>query len=273
MSVGEAGFSGSLNWHSSPVDWCEGNYRITQHVAEFYNTLSNLIFVVIPPILMFLFRDFAKKVSPGIHLVWGLLIFVGISSAYFHATLSLMGQLLDELSILWVYTLTMILFCPRHNLPNFLKNRFVFSTLLLTLSTSASILSVWRPYINAFALMTLIIPTVFLLCAELRRIKYSETDVWDLGIRSLVLMVFAVTLWFNDRMFCEFYTSIRVTFLHAAWHVLIFLSSYACCVLFAYFYVQIEKPTLKPILSYWPKGSSWKFMGIPYIEFRDKFSD
>lgn len=138
---------------------------------------------------MYLFRDFAKKVSPGIHLVWGLLIFVGLSSAYFHATLSLMGQLLDELSILWVYTLTMILFCPRHNLPRFLKNRFVFSTLLLTLSTSASILSVWRPYVNAFALMTLIIPTVSLLWAELDRIKYKETDVWDLGIRSLVLMV------------------------------------------------------------------------------------
>lgn len=83
----------------------------------------------------------------------------------------------------------MILFCPRHNLPNFLKNRFIFSTLLLTLSTSASILSVWKPYINAFALMLLIIPTVFLLCSELGRIKYEESDVYSLGIRSLVIMV------------------------------------------------------------------------------------
>lgn len=83
----------------------------------------------------------------------------------------------------------MILFCPRHNLPNFLKNRFVFSTLLLTLSTSASILSVWKPYVNAFALMTLIIPTVILLCSELNRVKYDERDVFDLGMRSLVLMV------------------------------------------------------------------------------------
>lgn len=90
----------------------------------------------------------------------------------------------------------MILFCPRHNLPNFLKNRFVFATVLLTLSTSASILSVWRPYVNAFALMTLILPTVYLLCSELKRIKYQETDVWDLGIRSLVLMV-------RRSYFCE----------------------------------------------------------------------
>lgn len=138
---------------------------------------------------MYLFADFGRKVSPGIHIVWAFLIFVGLSSAYFHATLSLMGQLLDELSILWVYTLTMILYCPRHNLPNFLKNRYVFSSLLLTLSITASIFSIFRPYINAFALMTLIIPTVYLLWAELIGIKKSEIDVWNLGVRSLVLMV------------------------------------------------------------------------------------
>jgi hypothetical protein len=83
----------------------------------------------------------------------------------------------------------MILFCPRHNLPQILKNRFIFSSLLLMMSTTASILSIFRPYVNAFALMTLIIPTVYLLCAELGRIKNDESDVWNLGVRSLVLMV------------------------------------------------------------------------------------
>jgi hypothetical protein len=100
-----------------------------------------------------------------------------------------MGQLLDELSILWVYTLTMILFCPRQNLPKFFKNRTIFSAVLLFVCISASILSVWRPYVNAFALMTLIIPTVYLLCCELERIRYKESEVFSLGVRSLLLMV------------------------------------------------------------------------------------
>ncbi|KAL7043236.1 hypothetical protein ACKWTF_001434 [Chironomus riparius] len=226
-----------------------------------------------PPILMYLFRDYAKKVNPGIYLVWGLLIIVGIASAYFHATLSLMGQLLDELSILWVYTLTMILFCPKRKLPKFLKNRYVFSGLLLTVGLGASILSVWKPYINAFALMTLIVPTVYLLLVELERVKYKESEVFSLGIRSLVLMVCAVTLWLNDRMFCEFYTSMKITYLHALWHILIFLSSYTCCVLFSYFFVKLERPYMACQLSYWPKNTVLNAFGIPYVEFRRKTLD
>jgi alkaline ceramidase len=153
-----------------------------------------------PPILMYLFRDYGKKINPGIHLVWTLLICVGISSAYFHATLSLMGQLLDELSILWIYTLTMCIFCPRRKLPKMLKNRFIFSSMLLTLSIVATVASFWKPYINAFALMTLILPTVYLLWCELDRIKDEETEVFKLGVRSLVLMVIIKIIIKNNHL-------------------------------------------------------------------------
>lgn len=103
----------------------------------------------------------------------------------------------------------MILYCPRHNLPEFLKNRFTFSLLLLTISVIASILSIFRPYINAFALMTLIIPTVYLLWAELWITE--EIDVWNLGVRSLVLMVivnwFLMTINYHIFIFCRFVPS------------------------------------------------------------------
>lgn len=49
-----------------------------------------------------LFKDYGKYVNKGIHVIWFLLIAVGFGSVYFHATLSMVGQLMDEIFILWV---------------------------------------------------------------------------------------------------------------------------------------------------------------------------
>jgi hypothetical protein len=76
---------------SSPVDWCEDNYSTNQSIAEFVNTISNFGFLVFPPVLIILFKPYGKYIQREIHYVWVLLIVVGIFSAYFHATLSLVS--------------------------------------------------------------------------------------------------------------------------------------------------------------------------------------
>lgn len=70
---------------------------------------------------MHLFRDYGHFVNPGIHVIWVLLIVVGLSSAYFHATLSLIGQLLDEVAILWVCSAAFSMFHPKKYYPRFLN--------------------------------------------------------------------------------------------------------------------------------------------------------
>lgn len=88
--------------------------------------LSNFLFLLLPPILIHLFRDYGQFVNPGIHVIWVLMIVVGLSSAYFHATLSLIGQLLDELAILWVCAAAFSLFFPKKFFPRCLNgNRLV----------------------------------------------------------------------------------------------------------------------------------------------------
>ncbi|KAJ8683266.1 hypothetical protein QAD02_019058 [Eretmocerus hayati] len=247
---------------SSPVDWCESNYNISPSIAEFTNTLSNGIFLLLPPVLMHLFKDYGRFVNPGIHVIWVLLMVVGISSAYFHATLSLAGQLLDELTILWVYMAGFGMFLPRRYFPPLARNnRKRFSVMVIIPTVIATVLSTFYPAINAFALMILGIPAVVFMVLELKRT--TSARVYRLGVRCGAVWVLAVTCWLNDRLFCDTWLNWNFPYLHALWHILIFIAGYTAAVLFAYFSVKDERPQTSPMLKYWPRDDFE--LGIPYV--------
>ena len=50
---------------SSPIDWCEDNYSFSPHIAEFINTTSNILFLVMPPFLMVLHKDYTRHCGNG----------------------------------------------------------------------------------------------------------------------------------------------------------------------------------------------------------------
>ena len=71
-----------------------------------------MLFIVIPPVLMIKFRQYSEVMEMPINHVWALLMVVGLGSVYFHSTLSLIGQLVDEIAILWVIMCSWSLFLP-----------------------------------------------------------------------------------------------------------------------------------------------------------------
>lgn len=65
--------------------------------------------------------DYANRITQGCHLVWFLLLVVGLGSTYFHATLTLAGQLLDEIGILWLLMAVVAYWLPKKYLPLYCK--------------------------------------------------------------------------------------------------------------------------------------------------------
>jgi len=233
--------------------------------------VSNVLFLTMPPFLMHLHMPYSRHMGPGIHFIWALLIVVGASSMYFHATLSLLGQLLDEIAILWVVMAGFAMWFPKSMMPqNFKesKGRRKFMLMVGLFTILSTTLGFYQPFFNAFFLMLLGVPSVAMLVYNIKKEgALGKGDrILSLGRRSIALWIGAVLCWLNDRILCEAWTAIGFPYLHGFWHVLIFLASYTGVVLFAYFDVKNHHSMEEPVIKYWPKDTFE--LGVPYVEIK-----
>lgn len=97
---------------------------------------------------------------------------------------------------------------------------------------------------------------------------FSEQSqrIFRLGIRSALLLGLAIVCWLVDRFCCDTWWGASFPYLHAMWHVLIFISSYTACVLFAYYAAKEEHVDRVPDLRYWPVNNFE--LGIPFVSIK-----
>ncbi|XP_017530255.2 alkaline ceramidase 1 isoform X1 [Manis javanica] len=250
-------------YQSSEVDWCETNFQHSELVAEFYNTFSNVTFFIFGPLMMFLMHPYAQKRSRYSYVTFILFMVVGLFSTYFHMTLSFLGQLLDEISILWLLASGYSIWMPRCYFPTFLgENRSRFICFIVATAVVSTLLSFLRPMVNAYALNSIAGHILYIVFHEYK--KTNNKELRHLMEVSVVLWAFALTSWISDRLLCSFWQQINFFYMHSIWHVLISITFPYGIATIAMVDARYEMPDQILKIRYWPRDT-WP-VGLPYVE-------
>ncbi|XP_060088634.1 alkaline ceramidase 1 [Heteronotia binoei] len=239
---------------SAEVDWCEGNFEHSEYIAEYYNTISNIIFFIMTPFVIMLNFDYMKYRPIPVRSLAVLVAMIGISSIYFHMTLSYAGQMLDELSILWTIGLSYACWFPTNHYPPFIKNRVQFQWLVGILTVLTSLLSFIKPVLNAYALNSVGIHILYVIFMEAK--MSTNPRARRLAAITVIWWFIAITCWIADKFFCEFCKKINFCYLHSLWHIFINLALMYLSTLIIYLDVLYEMPGSVPNLTYWPSEKS-----------------
>nr|XP_006125598.1 alkaline ceramidase 1 isoform X2 [Pelodiscus sinensis] len=154
---------------TSEVDWCEGNFEHSEVIAEYYNTISNVSFFLLFPILLYLNHQYVQQRPLSAYSLSIMVLVTGIFSTYYHVTLSYVGQLLDELSILWTLALTYTFWFPKCHFPGFIKDRTQFVWLVGIATVACTLMSFIKPAFNAYLLNSISLHLLYLTCQELKK--------------------------------------------------------------------------------------------------------
>lgn len=216
-------FPGFWDPITSTIDWCEKNYQVTYYIAEFWNTVSNLTFII-PPLLAYV--ELKNMDIPFLYLAPLLyLSFVGLGSFFFHMTLKYEMQLWDEMFMIWegllmCYILMQIIYPEKAKLIS-TKATLVISGFIL----EASYIFIKEPlfFQLGFAAIHYTVLAVGYLVTQ--QCKCEPILFWT----SVILNHFAFFLWNIDNVFCKKLEAMRcqinplfipITQLHAVWHVI-----------------------------------------------------
>ncbi|KAK7125550.1 hypothetical protein R3I93_021045 [Phoxinus phoxinus] len=243
---------------TSTLDWCEENYVVSYYIAEFWNTVSNLI-MILPPIY-----GAIQTCKDGLEVryVWSFLglAAVGIGSWSFHMTLQYEMQLLDELPM--IYSCCVFVYCLYECFKQERAVNYFSITLLLTFSIIVSVVYlIWKEPVFHQVMYAVLV--AFLVIRSVFIVTWVYPWLRALGFTSLTVFLLGFVLWNIDNILCDSLRATRqrlppvigaVTQLHAWWHILTGLGSYLHILLS----LQIRstylkhRPKVKFLCGVWP---------------------
>ncbi|KIM28979.1 hypothetical protein M408DRAFT_329022 [Serendipita vermifera MAFF 305830] len=234
--AGQAAF-GPWGEHTSTLDWCEDNSYDLMWIAETWNSLSNI------PFILLALHGMARTYREGVPnqtryvLTHGMIAFIGIGSFLFHATLMWTAQvLLDELPM--IYVSFQVLYClllEGRPSSTATYNAGYARAKLFCVGIPTLITVIYLCYPNPIfhqvsygAIQLYLTYKLQILRSRLppnSRLKKDCTTLFNTG---MFLTALAFAIWNVDNLLCEEITVARkdmwwsvLTQGHAWWHVLV----------------------------------------------------
>lgn len=225
-----ADFSGAWDPVTSPLDWCESNYVWSYYVAEWWNTISNLAMIL--PTLLGMIQIYRSGAEMRFFMCFFSVFAVGVGSWLFHMTLTYPMQLVDELSMLYG---TSVLLYSAFQIKS--EHHTAHWPLVIMLACFASLVSaiyvfIGHPVFHQLAYAALVV--ILVLKSFSTFYEYPHYGRFFAIALGVYLLGFA--LWQVDVHFCSMLREARsgpfhlvpgVLELHAWWHILAGLGTYA----------------------------------------------
>ena len=215
---------------TASIDWCESNYELSYYIAEFWNTISNLAFIV-PQLAQYVALNKYDYIGPAFKNALLSLALVGVGSFCFHMTLAKPMQMFDETSMIVVtlhgFYLLYIIKQPDVNRRRLATLLVCYGLVFLALYV---FLVAWPIFHHS--IFGIIVYASTAIGYQLKRIHGPNYTFWTV----IILQHLAVLFWMIDKHGCEVLTQFREhhvpAFLrpffqfHAIWHLLMGIASH-----------------------------------------------
>lgn len=208
---------------TSTIDWCEPNYLATRFVAEPFNTLSNLSFILLGIAgAVHELRD--RNLQISYLTLFASLAFIGISSLFFHASLTIWAQQADELSMVW----HLLLYFHLINTKDQINVNPIWGMMLIGYCILFSIVHMTFKTTTLFqihfgVLLALLLARIY---KDYHQVYFTRAGKFVL-LEAVVAALLGFGLWIFDYHYCE----LSLTYLyplngHVFWHIFMGIAAY-----------------------------------------------
>ncbi|PKY04679.1 alkaline phytoceramidase [Aspergillus campestris IBT 28561] len=224
---------------TSKVNFCEADYAISRYIAEFVNSLTNVIYIIYGIYGLRQLRQNANKYVDPLRALpyWGL-IAVGLCSFAFHASLKYHTQMMDDVSMHFATTPVL------HRVLTTNSNRRDFIITTLVLVSTLLLLILFHIITDELVLHSvLFVGTVTFIGVYTIRLINSRTlpdspawrQTWGMAWFGIAIFNFGYWLWLADQWACSFLTRAREAIglpwaflleLHGWWHICTGIGAY-----------------------------------------------